>query len=160
MSTSIGITLGAAGGGAMGGFLIGADYGVVLGAVIGASVSVIASKDNNRRKILHFILALGAGILIAKEASDFIAQVWQWEISPKITAIIISALLIPVLVLAANKDNLRKLFSRIAASIDRNFSSIVHTIKDWRNKGVTDGNLLNDFYGYSPLDRYSPTRDC
>ncbi|MEQ5072146.1 hypothetical protein ABN090_20845, partial [Providencia rettgeri] len=69
MSTSIGITLGAAGGGAMGGFLIGADYGVVLGAVIGASVSVIASKDNNRRKILHFILALGAGILIAKEAS-------------------------------------------------------------------------------------------
>ena len=135
MSTSIGITLGAAGGGAMGGFLIGADYGVVLGAVIGASVSVIASKDNNRRKILHFILALGAGILIAKEASDLIAQVWQWEISPKITAIVISALLIPVLVLAANKDNLRKLFSRIAASIDRNFSSIVQAIKDWRNKG-------------------------
>ncbi len=135
MSTSIGITLGAAGGGAMGGFLIGADYGVVLGAVIGASVSVIASKDNNRRKILHFILALGVGILIAKEASDVISQIWSWDISPRIMAVIISALLIPVLVLAANKDNLRKLFGRIAASIDRNFSSIVQAIKDWRNKG-------------------------
>ncbi|EOF5041632.1 putative holin [Providencia rettgeri] len=135
MSTSIGITLGAAGGGAMGGFLIGADYGVVLGAIIGASASVIASRDNNRRKILHFILALGAGILIAKEASDVISQIWSWDISPKIMAIVISALLIPVLVLAANKDNLKKLFSRIFASIDRNFSSITQAIKDWRNKG-------------------------
>lgn len=135
MSTSIGITLGAAGGGAMGGFFIGADYGVVLGAIIGASVSVIASRDNNRRKILHFILALGAGILIAKEASDVISQIWSWDISPKIMAIVISALLIPVLVLAANKDNLKKLFSRIFASIDRNFSSITQAIKDWRNKG-------------------------
>lgn len=33
MSTSIGITLGAAGGGVIGGFLIGVDYRVVLGAV-------------------------------------------------------------------------------------------------------------------------------
>lgn len=135
MSTSIGITLGAAGGGAMGGFLIGADYGVVLGAIIGASASVIASRDNNRRKILHFILALGAGILIAKEASDAISQIWSWDISPKIMAIVISALLIPVLVLAANKDNLKKLFSRIFTSIDKNFSSITQAIKDWRNKG-------------------------
>lgn len=135
MSTSIGITLGAAGGGAMGGFLIGADYGVVLGAIIGASASVIASRDNNRRKILHFILALGAGILIAKEASDVISQIWSWDISPKIMAIVISALLIPVLVLAANKDNLKKLFSRIFTSIDKNFSSITQAIKDWRNKG-------------------------
>lgn len=135
MSTSLGITLGAAGGGAMGGLLVGADYGVVLGAIIGASASVIASKDNNRRKILHFILALGAGILIAKEASDVIAQIWNWDISPKITAIAISALLIPVLVLMANKDNLRKLFSRIMASIDKNFSTITQAIKDWRNKG-------------------------
>ncbi|HEC8323439.1 TPA: hypothetical protein RG501_RS06130 [Providencia rettgeri] len=135
MSTSLGITLGAAGGGAMGGLLVGADYGVVLGAIIGASASVIASKDNNRRKILHFILALGAGILIAKEASDVIAQIWNWDISPKITAIAISALLIPILVLMANKDNLRKLFSRIMASIDKNFSTITQAIKDWRNKG-------------------------
>ncbi|ATG17152.1 hypothetical protein CO695_12920 [Providencia alcalifaciens] len=135
MSTSIGITLGAAGGGAMGGFLIGADYGVVLGAIIGASASVIASRDNNRRKILHFILALGAGILIAKEASDVISQIWSWDISPKIMAIVISALLIPVLVLAANRDNLKKLFSRIFTSIDKNFSSITQAIKDWRNKG-------------------------
>nr|ELR5038776.1 hypothetical protein [Providencia stuartii] len=135
MSTSLGITLGAAGGGAMGGLLVGADYGVVLGAIIGASASVIASKDNNRRKILHFILALGAGILIAKEASDVIAQIWNWDISPKIMAIAISALLIPVLVLMANKDNLRKLFSRIMTSIDKNFSTITQAIKDWRNKG-------------------------
>ncbi|WBA58417.1 putative holin [Providencia sp. 21OH12SH02B-Prov] len=135
MSTSLGIAIGAAGGGAMGGILVGADYGVVLGAIIGASASVIASKDNNRRKILHFILALGAGILIAKEASDVIAQIWNWDISPKITAIAISALLIPVLVLMANKDNLRKLFSRIMASIDKNFSTITQAIKDWRNKG-------------------------
>lgn len=135
MSTSLGITLGAAGGGAMGGLLVGADYSVVLGAIIGASASVIASKDNNRRKILHFILALGAGILIAKEASDVIAQIWNWDISPKITAIAISALLIPVLVLMANKDNLRKLFSRIMTSIDKNFSTITQAIKDWRNKG-------------------------
>ncbi|WP_275076729.1 putative holin [Providencia rettgeri] len=109
----------------MGCFLIGADYGVVLGAVIGASVSVIASKDNNRRKIFHFILALGAGILIAKEASEFIAQAWSWEISPKITAIIISALLIPVLVLAANKDNLRKLFTAMeTGTADPNWGEI------------------------------------
>ncbi|WP_272521709.1 putative holin [Providencia sp. PROV202] len=135
MSTSIGITLGAAGGGAMGGFLIGADYGVVLGAIIGASASVIASRDNNRRKILHFILALGAGILIAKEASDVISQIWSWDISPKIMAIVISALLIPVLVLAANRDNLKKLFIRTFTSIDKNFSSITQAIKDWRNKG-------------------------
>ncbi|EKT66916.1 MULTISPECIES: putative holin [Providencia] len=135
MSTSIGITLGAAGGGAMGGFLIGADYGVVLGAIIGASASVIASRDNNRRKILHFILALGAGILIAKEASDVISQIWSWDISPKIMAIVISALLIPVLVLAANRDNLKKLFSRVFTSIDKNFSSVTQAIKDWRNKG-------------------------
>nr|WP_278979202.1 putative holin [Providencia alcalifaciens] len=135
MSTSIGITLGAAGGGAMGGFLIGADYGVVLGAIIGASASVIASRDNNRRKILHFILALGAGILIAKEASDVISQIWSWDISPKIMAIVISALLIPVLVLVANRDNLKKLFSRTFTSIDKNFSSITQAIKDWRNKG-------------------------
>ncbi|MEY0300803.1 putative holin [Providencia manganoxydans] len=135
MSTSLGIPLGAAGGGAMGGLLVDADYGVVFGAIIGASASVIASKDNNRRKILHFILALGAGILIAKEASDVIAQIWNWDISPKITAIAISALLIPVLILMANKDNLKKLFSRIMTSVDKNFSTITQAIKDWRNKG-------------------------
>lgn len=135
MNTSLGIPLGAAGGGAMGGLLVGADYGVVFGAIIGASASVIASKDNNRRKILHFILAIGAGILIAKEASDVIAQIWNWDISPKITAIAISALLIPVLVLMANKDNLKKLFSRIMTSVDKNFSTITQAIKDWRNKG-------------------------
>ena len=119
----------------MGGILVGADYGVILGAVIGASASVIASKDNNRRKILHFIIALGAGILIARETSDFIAQVWSWDISPKITAIVISALLIPILIIVANKDNLIKLFSRILSSVDKNFSSVIQAIKDWRNKG-------------------------
>ncbi|EJD6498519.1 putative holin [Providencia rettgeri] len=134
-TVTAGIAVGGAVGGSLGGMLFGADYGVVLGAIIGASVSVIASKDNNRRKILHFILAFCAGILVAKEASEVIAQIWTWNISPRIMAIVVSALLIPVLVLAANKDNLRKLFSRIAASIDRNFSSIVQAIKDWRNKG-------------------------
>ncbi|HHN8582430.1 putative holin [Providencia rettgeri] len=134
-STLTGVAVSAAGGGAMGGVLLGADYGVVLGAIIGASVSVIASKDNNKRKILHFFLALGAGVLIAYPASELIAQIWAWNVSPKITAIAISALLIPVLIIVASRDNLLKLFSRIAASIDRNFSSIVQAIKDWRNKG-------------------------
>ncbi|MEQ5070751.1 putative holin, partial [Providencia rettgeri] len=131
-STLTGVAVSAAGGGAMGGVLLGADYGVVLGAIIGASVSVIASKDNNKRKILHFFLALGAGVLIAYPASELIAQIWAWNVSPKITAIAISALLIPVLIIVASRDNLLKLFSRIAASIDRNFSSIVQAIKDWR----------------------------
>lgn len=135
MSTTTSIILGATGGGAVGGLLVGVDYGVILGAIIGASASVIASKDNNRRKIFHFILAFGAGVLIAKEASEFIAQVWKWDVSPKITAIAISALLIPILIIVANKDNLIKLFSRILLSIDKNFSSITQAIKDWRNKG-------------------------
>lgn len=135
MPSTLGIAAGAASGGAMGGLLIGADYGVVLGAIIGASASVIASKDNNRRKIIHFFLALGAGILIAYPVSELIAQIWEWDVSPKITAIGISALLIPVLVLAANKDNITKLLSKVGASIDRNFSSVTQAIKDWKNKG-------------------------
>ncbi|MCW2254062.1 zinc transporter ZupT [Providencia alcalifaciens] len=129
------IAVGGAIGGSIGGTLFGADYGVVLGAIIGASVSVIASKDNNKRKILHFFLALGAGVLIAYPASELIAQIWAWNVSPKITAVVVSALLIPILIVVANRDNLLKLFSRIAASIDRNFSNIVQAIKDWRNKG-------------------------
>lgn len=129
------IAVGGAVGGSIGGMLFGADYGVVFGAIIGASASVIASKDNNKRKILHFILALGAGVLIAYPTSEFIFEMWQKSVSPKITAIVVSALLIPILVIVANRDNLLKLFSRIASSIDRNFSSIIQAIKDWRNKG-------------------------
>ncbi|QZY63219.1 phage holin family protein [Providencia rettgeri] len=134
-TVTAGIAVGGAVGGSLGGMLFGADYGVVLGAIIGASVSVIASKDNNKRKILHFFLALGAGVLIAYPASELIAQIWAWNVSPKITAIAISALLIPVLIIVASRDNFLKLFNRIAASIDRNFSSIVQAIKDWRKKG-------------------------
>lgn len=134
-STATVITLGAAGGGAMGGILVGADYGVILGAVIGASASVIASKDNNRRKILHFIIALGAGILIARETSDFIAQVWSWDISPKITAIVVSALLIPVLLVFANRDNISKALRAVWLLVRENLSSAIQAVKDWHNRG-------------------------
>lgn len=134
-STLTGVAVSAAGGGAMGGVLLGADYGVILGAIIGASASVIASKDNNLQKVINFFLALGSGSLLAHPFSEMVQEFWQKDISPKITAIIVSALLIPILVLGANKDNLKKLFGRVGASIDKNFSSITQAIKDWRNKG-------------------------
>ena len=135
MPSTTGVVIGAATGGALGGFFVGADYGVMLGSVIGAAASVIVSKDNNRRKIVHFFLALGAGMLIASSASELIEQVWKYNVSPKITAIVISALLIPVLYITADKDNLLKAARRVSGIVEKNFSALVDAVKSLRGKG-------------------------
>lgn len=135
MPSTTGVVIGAATGGALGGFWVGADYGVMLGSIIGAAASVIVSRDNNRRKIVHFFLALGAGMLIASSASELIAQVWKYNVSPKITAIAISAMLIPVLYITADKDNLLKAVRRISGIVERNFSALIDAVKSLRGRG-------------------------
>ena len=135
MPSTTGVVIGAATGGALGGFWVGADYGVMLGSIIGAAASVIVSRDNNRRKIVHFFLALGAGMLIASSASELIEQVWKYNVSPKITAIAISAMLIPVLYITADKDNLLKAVRRVSGIIERNFSALVDAVKSLRGRG-------------------------
>ena len=135
MPSTTGVVIGAATGGALGGFWVGADYGVMLGSIIGAAASVIVSRDNNRRKIVHFFLALGAGMLIASSASELIEQVWKYNVSPKITAIAISAMLIPVLYITADKDNLLKAVRRVSGIVERNFSALVDAVKSLRGRG-------------------------
>jgi len=132
MPSTTGVVIGAATGGALGGFWVGADYGVMLGSIIGAAASVIVSKDNNRRKIVHFFLALGAGMLIASSASELIEQVWKYNVSPKITAIAISAMLIPILYITADRDNLLKVARRISGLIERNFTALIDAVKSLR----------------------------
>ena len=135
MSTTAGVAIGATAGGALGGFWVGADYGVMLGSIIGAAVSVIVSRDNNRRKIIHFFLALGAGMLIASSASELIEQVWKYNVSPKITAIAISAMLIPILYVTADRENLAKAALWLSGMIKDNATAIVDAIKSFRGKG-------------------------
>lgn len=135
MPSTTGVVIGAATGGALGGFWVGADYGVMLGSIIGAAASVIVSKDNNRRKIIHFFLALGAGMLIASSASELIEQVWKYNVSPKITAIAISAMLIPILYITADRENLAKVAVWISGVIKDNAAAIVDAIKSRLGKG-------------------------
>lgn len=135
MPSTTGVVIGAATGGALGGFWVGADYGVMLGSIIGAAASVIVSRDNNRRKIVHFFLALGAGMLIASSASELIEQVWKYNVSPKITAIAISAMLIPVLYITADRENLSKAARWVSGIVERNFSALVDALKSLRGRG-------------------------
>lgn len=135
MPSTAGVVIGAATGGALGGFWVGADYGVMLGSIIGATASVVVSKDNNRRKIVHFFLALGAGMLIASSASELIQQVWKYNVSPKITAIAISAMLIPILYVTADRENILKAVRRISGIVERNFSALVDAVKSLRGRG-------------------------
>lgn len=119
--TAAGVAFGAASGGAIGGLLAGADYGVALGAVIGASVSVIASKENNLRKLLHFFLAFCAGLIIAFPASDMIADIWAVKVSPRFVAIIAAAMVIPILLLLSSAENIEKTAKWISGFISRRF---------------------------------------
>jgi len=95
------------------------DYGVLLGSIIGASVSVIASKEKNIRKMLHFVLALFAGILVALPASDLISQMWSLNVSPKITAIVLSSLLIPILFSVSGNESVEEVCRKILNYIER-----------------------------------------
>ena len=107
-STVTGVAIGAASGGAIGGLLGGPDYGVMMGAVIGAAASVIASRDNNGRKIILFLLAFLCGVLIATPLSDLIMELWGVNVNPRIAAIITAAFAIPIILFASSRENMGK----------------------------------------------------
>ena len=71
-------------------------------------------------------------MLIASSASELIEQVWKYNVSPKITAIAISAMLIPILYITADRDNLLKVARRISGLIERNFTALIDAVKSLR----------------------------
>ncbi|MEX9972709.1 putative holin [Providencia rettgeri] len=91
-STATGAIVGGAGGGVMGVFIGDINYGVITGAVIGATVAVIASKDNNRKKILLFVLSFLTGALITEPVDRILKEKLDYELGGTLTAILVSAL--------------------------------------------------------------------
>ncbi|MEQ4625178.1 putative holin [Providencia manganoxydans] len=134
-STAAGAIVGAAGGGVMGVFIGDINYGVVTGAVIGATVAVIASKDNNKKKILLFILSFLTGALITEPVDRILKEKLDYELGGTLTAILVSALFISALLIIAKSETLTKALTWFPRLIEKNFTTIVGVLSEkWRDK--------------------------
>nr|WP_283812538.1 MULTISPECIES: putative holin [Providencia] len=134
-STAAGAIVGAAGGGAIGLMTGSFDYGVITGAIIGATVAVIASKDNNKKKVLLFILSFLTGVLISESVERIIVAETGYEIGKTLTAILVSALFISLLLIIASSETLTKAIRWLPRLIENNFSVLMSTLTEkWRGK--------------------------
>nr|WP_307773398.1 putative holin [Providencia stuartii] len=127
-STATGAIVGGAGGGVMGIFIGDINYGVITGAVIGATVAVIASKDNNKKKLLLFILSFITGALVTEPIDQLIKQKLDYELGGTLTAILVSALFISALLIIAKSESLTKAISWFPKLIEKNFTTIIDVL--------------------------------
>ncbi|HGN1708113.1 TPA: putative holin [Providencia rettgeri] len=134
-STAAGAIVGAAGGGVMGVFIGDINYGVITGAVIGATVAVIASKDNNKKKILLFVLSFLTGALVTEPIDKILKEKLDYELGGTLTAILVSALFISALLIVARSETLTKALTWFPRLIEKNFTTIVDVLsKNRRDK--------------------------
>ncbi|MGG4606996.1 putative holin [Providencia stuartii] len=133
-STATGAIVGGAGGGVMGVFIGDINYGVITGAVIGATVAVIASKDNNRKKILLFVLSFLTGALITEPVDRILKEKLDYELGGTLTAILVSALFISALLIVAKSETLTKALTWLPRLIEKNFTTIVDVLSKRRDK--------------------------
>ncbi|HGN1708167.1 TPA: putative holin [Providencia rettgeri] len=133
-STATGAIVGGAGGGVMGVFIGDINYGVITGAVIGATVAVIASKDNNRKKILLFVLSFLTGALITEPVDRILKEKLDYELGGTLTAILVSALFISALLIIAKSETLTKALTWLPRLIEKNFTTIVDVLSKRRDK--------------------------
>ncbi|MDR2226228.1 MAG: hypothetical protein LBE52_09600 [Providencia sp.] len=134
-STATGAIVGGAGGGVMGIFIGDINYGVITGAVIGATVAVVASKDNNKKKLLLFVLSFVTGALVTESVDKLIKEKLDYELGGTLTAILVSSLLISALMIIARSETLTKAITWLPRLVDKNFSTIFDSLSEkWRGK--------------------------
>lgn len=134
-STATGAIVGGAGGGVMGIFIGDINYGVITGAVIGATVAVVASKDNNKKKLLLFVLSFVTGALVTESVDKLIKEKLDYELGGTLTAILVSSLLISALMIIARSETLTKAITWLPRLVDKNFSTIFDLLSEkWRGK--------------------------
>lgn len=134
-STATGAIVGGAGGGVMGIFIGDINYGVITGAVIGATVAVVASKDNNKKKLLLFVLSFVTGALVTESVDRLIKEKLDYELGGTLTAILVSSLLISALMIIARSETLTKAITWLPRLVDKNFSTIFDSLSEkWRGK--------------------------
>lgn len=134
-STATGAIVGGAGGGVMGLFIGDINYGVITGAVIGATVAVIASKDNNKKKFLLFVLSFITGALVTDPIDKLLREKFDYDLGGTLTAILVSALFISALLIIAKSESLTKAITWFPRLVEKNFTSVIDVLSEkWRGK--------------------------
>ncbi|MBO1929595.1 hypothetical protein J4731_19290 [Providencia rettgeri] len=133
-STAAGAIVGAAGGGIIGGILGDFDIGVITGALIGSTVAVIASKDNNKTKALVFVCSLAAGIPVSEPAEKILNDITGYDISRLVSAILVSALFVPILLVLSNRENIKKGVKLVLHTVSDKLDLMIGALEKWRGK--------------------------
>lgn len=100
----------------------------MLSTATGATVAVIASKDNNKKKLLLFILSFITRALVTEPIDQLIKQKLDYELGGTLTVILVSALFISALLIIAKSESLTKAISWFSKLIEKNFTTIIDVL--------------------------------